>query len=107
MTVANGSLVVMTTCALAATTFQLASTALIVTGNATPAACVEMPTELLPVEEPGTALSPGTRICSLTALLADTEKVEETTVPELESNAAPPPEVLVAVKELMGAEVTS
>src|SRR5690349_2269640 len=95
----------MTTCALAATKFQLASTALTVTGNATPAACVEMPTELLPVGEPGSAVSPGTNTCNLTALLAAKLKVEDTTVEELGSKAAPDCQVAVNAED--GAAVTS
>src|SRR5579872_6036388 len=86
---ANGSLLVKRTCALAGTTFELRSTAFTTTGNATPTACVEMPTEDLPVGDPATALSPGTRICSLTALLERTVNVDDVTVDELASRLAP------------------
>src|SRR5437016_8486574 len=95
----------MTIWALAGTTFQLRSTAFTVTGKETPAACVEIPTKLLPVDEPGRAVSPGTSTCNLTALFAATLKVEETTVEELGSSAAP--DCQTALKELDVAAVTS
>src|SRR6185437_16004336 len=102
---ANGSLAVSCTWAFAGTGFQFKSTALTVTGKATPAAWVEMPTAVLPVGEPGTGDSPGTRICSLTALLACTVKLDDLTVEELASSVAP--ESRVAVKKLEAVEVIS
>src|SRR5207244_6479551 len=61
------------TCWLTGTLFQLTSAAFTVTANGAPADCVEMLTDVLPVAEPGSAVSPGTRTCSFTALLTPTE----------------------------------
>ena len=91
--------------AAAVTRFQFISTEFTVTGNATPAACVEIPTEDFPVEDPGNAVSPGTNTWSLVALLTDTVNVDEMTVEELASSAAP--ERRVAVKKLVAVDVKS
>ena len=53
------------TCVVALTLFQLASTALTVTLNGTPAFCAVGVAAVLPVAVPAAATSPGIRICNL------------------------------------------
>src|SRR5258708_38473298 len=88
-----------------ATRFQFASTALTVISVGVPAVAVEIPTgTVLPVGGPGTATSPGTRTCNLTAEFTPTVNVEDTTVDELGSSVVP--ETRVAVEEVVAVAVT-
>src|SRR5438132_11013611 len=71
------------------TTFQLASTAFTVTLNAVPAICA-LGVPVLPVAEPGAAVSPGANNCSFTnvpALIVMEELVLDVLVPSVTSLA--------------------